>query len=196
MYSTHSGLKSVFVERFNRTMKEYLTIDMTEKSTTYYLPIIKEFLDEYNTTKRRATGETPENLYFKNGDSKEKKVVKDNLPLPKFKVGDYVRLSKVKGIFEKGYTSRYTYEVFKVESVDDADYPYLYQLTDLMDEKIEGKAYEKEMVKTEVPFFKVIDKVVKRKTENGKKYVMVSYVGYPSKFDEWITETEFKKQKK
>ena len=33
---------------------------------------------------------------------------------PKFKVGDNVRISKKKAMFEKGYTPRWTEEIFKI----------------------------------------------------------------------------------
>jgi hypothetical protein len=36
---------------------------------------------------------------------------------PKFKDGDFVRLSKVKGVYEKGYTGILTEEMFIVDKV-------------------------------------------------------------------------------
>ena len=36
---------------------------------------------------------------------------------PKFKVGDHVRISKKKAMFEKGYTPRRTEEIFKINEV-------------------------------------------------------------------------------
>ena len=36
---------------------------------------------------------------------------------PKFKVGDYVRISKYKKIFAKGYTPKWSEEVFVVKKV-------------------------------------------------------------------------------
>ena len=63
-------------------------------------------------------------------------------------------------------------------------------------EPIDGKAYEKELIKTIIPHFKLVDKIVKRKTENGKKKVLVSFVGHNAKFNEWMTEEEYKRRKK
>ena len=37
--------------------------------------------------------------------------------IPKFKVGDNVRISKKKAMFEKGYTPRWTEEIFKLNEV-------------------------------------------------------------------------------
>ena len=36
---------------------------------------------------------------------------------PKFKVGDYVRISKYKNIFAKGYTSNWSDEIFVVSKI-------------------------------------------------------------------------------
>ena len=40
-----------------------------------------------------------------------------DLPLPKFKVGDTVRVSRYKSIFAKGYEANFTEELFKVTKV-------------------------------------------------------------------------------
>jgi hypothetical protein len=68
----------------------------------------------------------------------------------------------------------------------------MYKVEDLIGEKIEGKFYKQELQKTKVPFVKLIDKIVKRKKEGNTKMVMVSYVGWPEKFDEFIPESEYK----
>ena len=41
--------------------------------------------------------------------------------IPKFSIGDNVRITKKKKIFDKGYTQRWTKEVFKISknSIDD-----------------------------------------------------------------------------
>ena len=186
IYSTHSGLKSVFVERFNRTLKEAFYKQFTEKLTTSYKTFLPEFINEYNNTIRQPTGETPYNLYFGKAGSQEKLLVKKESKND-FKIGDYVRLSKEKRTFEKGYTDRWTYEVFKIIEIDKSSNPYLYEVEDLDGEKIEGKVYAQEMQKTKIPFFKVIDKVIKREKNN----VLVSYKGYPSKFNKLIPLKEY-----
>ena len=40
-----------------------------------------------------------------------------DLPLPKFRVGDTVRVSKYKSIFAKGYEANFTKEIFKISKV-------------------------------------------------------------------------------
>ncbi len=67
-----------------------------------------------------------------------------DLPIPKFKVDDTVRVSKYKNIFDKGYESNFTEEIFKIEKVFRGD-PNMYELVDVDDEPIIGKFYEEEL---------------------------------------------------
>ena len=192
MYHTFTGLKSVFVERFNRTMKEAFYKRFNSKLNTTYTTFLPIFIKEYNDTIHTSTDETPDNLYLHGKVSTEQLHVsmKDKV---KFKIGDYVRIVRVKDIFEKGYLPKWSKEVFKITKIDTNTNPVLYEVIDLLGEEVLGKLYEQQLILTKIPFFKVIDKKMKTKTDNRKKYVLVSYDGYPKKFDEWITETEYKK---
>ena len=60
---------------------------------------------------------------------------------PKFKVGDNVRISKYKHIFEKCYTSNYTTEIFKIKHVRNTN-PKTYILEDYEDHDIKSHFYE------------------------------------------------------
>ena len=83
---------------------------------------------------------------------------------PKFKVDDKVRMSRKKGIFEKGYTPRWTEEVFTVSEVRYTD-PITYRIVDYNNEETEGTFYEQELQKsTEENMFR-IEKVLKKKKE-------------------------------
>ena len=198
MYSTHSGLKSVFIERFNRTMKEAFQQHFLEHLTGKYLQYLPVFMNDYNHTIHSATKQTPYDVF--NGIKKSKEVVSNNpVETEKFKIGDYVRISKVKRTFEPGYTERFTHEVFQVAGVDGSDTPVMYELKDMAGEPIEGKFYEPELSKTSIPDFKVIDSVVKRKKEDNVDMVLVRYKGLPEKFDEWLKKSvydAFMKEKK
>ena len=84
---------------------------------------------------------------------------------PKYNLGDYVRISKKKGTFEKGYTPRWTEEVFKVVEILHTT-PVTYKLKDLNDEEINGTFYEPELQKAKQQVYR-IEKVYKREC---KKY--------------------------
>ena len=63
---------------------------------------------------------------------------------PKFKVGDYIRISKYKNTFAKGYVPKWSEETFIIKKVKNT-MPSTYVINDLNDEKIVGTFYEKEL---------------------------------------------------
>ena len=62
---------------------------------------------------------------------------------PKLKIGDYVRISKYKNIFAKGYTPNWSEEVFVIKKVKNT-VPWTYVINDLNGEEIIGTFYEQE----------------------------------------------------
>ena len=75
-------------------------------------------------------------------------------------VNDYVRISKYKDIFSKGYTQNWSEEVFVIKKVKNA-VPWTYVINDLNGEEIIGTFYEKELQKTNQQKFR-IEKVIKK----------------------------------
>ena len=56
---------------------------------------------------------------------------------PKFKVGDYVRISKHKNIFARGYTPNWSEEIFVFSKFKNT-VPWAYVINDLNGEEITG----------------------------------------------------------
>ena len=71
----------------------------------------------------------------------------------KFKIGDYLRISKYKNFFAKAYTPNWSEEVFVIRT---------YVISDLNSEKVVGTFYEKELQNTNREEFR-IENVIKRK---------------------------------
>ena len=65
-----------------------------------------------------------------------------NSKLPKFKVGDRVRITMYKNIFSKRYSKNRLKEIFVIDSVLKT-YPQTYKTNDLNRDKIIGSFYEK-----------------------------------------------------
>ena len=61
---------------------------------------------------------------------------------PKFKVGDHVRISKYKNIFDKGYTPNWSEQVFVVSKVKNT-VSWTYVINDLNGEEITGTFFMK-----------------------------------------------------
>ena len=113
---------------------------MTSISKNVYIDKLDDIVDEYNNTYHRTIKMKPvdvkDNTYI---DFKKEVNDKD----PKFKVGDYVRISKYKNIFAKGYIPNWSEEVFIISKIKNT-VPWTYVIYDLNDEEIIGTFYEKE----------------------------------------------------
>lgn len=63
----------------------------------------------------------------------------------KYKIGDYVRVSRNSNIFKKGYESGWSEEIFRISHI--SPLLSLYYIEDLNGEKIQGGFYTHELQK-------------------------------------------------
>ena len=114
MYSTNNEGKSVVAERFIRTLKSKTYKYMTSISKNKYIDklnvIVNKYNNTYHTTSKTKPIDGKDNTYI----NTDKEI---NYKDPKFKVGDYVRISKYKNIFAKGYMPNWSEEVFVVDKI-------------------------------------------------------------------------------
>ena len=134
MYSINNEGKSVVAEIFIKTLKNKIYKYMTSVSKNVYIDKLDDMVNEYNNTYRRTIKMKPvdvkDNTYI---DFEKEANDKD----PKFKVGDYVRISKYKNIFAKGYMPNWSEEVFVIKKVKNTA-PWTYVINDLNGEEIIG----------------------------------------------------------
>ena len=179
MYSRNNEGKSVVAERFIRTLKSKMYKYMNSISKNVYIDKLNAIVNKYNNT-YHAT------IKMKPIDVKDNTYINTNKEInykdPKFKVGDYVRNSKYKNIFAKGYMPNWSEEVFVVDKIKNT-VPWTYVINDLNGEEITGTFYENELQKTNQKEFR-IEKVIKRK---GDK-LYVKWKGYDSSFNSWINK--------
>ena len=83
-------------------------------------------------------------------------------------------------MFNKGYTQRWTEEVFKIANIQ-LTIPVTYKITDFNAEEIQGSFYEQELQKTSQSTFR-IEKVLKRQGDKS----LLKWIGYPKSFNSWI----------
>ena len=112
---------------------------MTATSKNVYFDRLDGFVDKYKNTVHRTIKMEPIN---DTSDSYAEYNEDSNKEDPKFKVGDYVRISKYKNIFAKGYTQNWSEEVFVVSKIKNT-VPWTYVISDLNGEEITGSFYEK-----------------------------------------------------
>ena len=199
-YSVNSELKASVVERFNRTIKEKMYRYFTLKNTLSYFNILEQIVNSYNHNFHRSIKMSPSDVNKDNEKQVYENLYGDHkLSSHKFnfEIGDLVRISKLKNVFEKGYTPNWTEELFTIY-VQIPRNPVVYRIKDLNGEVIEGVFYEKELQKV----FKKndasynIDKVLKKRKLKGVQQFFVSWKGYPSSFNSWISEKDFSNFKK
>lgn len=153
-----------------------------------FVHILNDIVNEYLNRKHRTIRMRPIDVKKQNEQFLLQNVYREtlnNLKKPKFKIGDKVRLSKEKNIFEKSYTANYTTEVFTIFKVQSKN-PYTYLVKDENNEKIKGCMYEQEMIKTKYPNTFLIEKVLR--TKGTKQYV--KFLGFDKKFNQWIDKTD------
>ena len=141
MYLIHKKEISVVAERFIRTLKNKIYKYMTSISKNVYIDKLDDIIDEYNNTYHRTIKIKPIDVKDNKYINFEKEVNKKD---PKFKVGDYVRISKYKNIFAKGYMPNWSEEVFIISKIKNTVL-WTYIINDLNGEEIIGKLYEKEL---------------------------------------------------
>ena len=126
--------------------------------------MLDDIVNRYNNTVHRTIKMKPINV---TSDSYAEHNEDSNVNKAKFKVGDRASISKYKSIFAKGYTQIWSEEVFVASKIKNT-VPWIYVISDLNGEPIDGSFYEKELQKTNQPEIR-IEKVIKRKCmSNGK----------------------------
>jgi hypothetical protein len=147
IYSVYNENHSAVVERFNRTLKEAMWRKFDENDNQKWMKMLPELLYEYNNKVHSTIKMTPnEASKDKNEDelSTRMTTANDKKQNPKFKVGDRVRISRIKKHFEKGYTINWSIELFTIHEVRTTE-PITYRIIDDNKEIIEGSFYEKEL---------------------------------------------------
>ena len=172
LYSTFSEKKASICENFNRTLKTKMWKMFTRTRNYKWVDALPQLLTEYNNTIHRTIKMKPIDVTEQNEKAllcqlKKKFIFKP----PKFNVGDHVRISKFKTIFEKGYTPNWSTEIFKVHKIKNTQ-PITYVLKDYQDNVISGGFYSFELLNVKYPDIYLIEKVIKKRG-NEKLYQVV-----------------------
>lgn len=186
-YSTYSRMKASIIERFNRTLKGMMWKEFSFNGSYNWLNIYKDLTNSYNRKVHRTIKMPP----IKVNSTNEKKLLNTvyshlkMYKIPKFNVGDHVRISKYKHIFEKGYTPNWTTEIFTIKSTQNT-YPATFILEDYHGNLIKGGFYAEELSKTRFPNTYLVEKVIKTKDEKA----FVKWLGFSNQHNSWISKDE------
>ena len=145
LYSTENEENSSVVERWIRTMKEKIWKYFSANSTNVYIDMLPDLVKEHNNTRHSSIKMTPVKASKKENELRVwRNLYPGHLEIHdiklKFSVGDKVRISKKKKTFKKGYTTRWTEEIFTIVEVKRTS-PVTYKIADLNGEEIKGTFY-------------------------------------------------------
>jgi hypothetical protein len=197
-YHTFTELKASIIERLNRTLKSKMYKLFTARGSYEWVSILPQIVKTYNATKHRTIGMKPKDVR-----RKHVKMILDRIfkvkPLkilkkrrghnieskPKFKVGDKVRISKIKKTFAKGYIANWTNETFTIYAVKPTR-PVTYILQDSKGEILRGGFYQQELSKSYTGDVHFIEKILQRKGN----MVKVRWSGYDATHDSWVKKSD------
>ena len=201
--TTHFTIKSQFkaalVERWNRTLKEKMWRYFTYTGTYKWLDILQDLVSAYNDATHRSLNggkmtpnqaTDPHNTHMlwlqQEGLAPQRVTFKPPPAVPMLAINDYVRISKAKQVFEKGYLPNWTEEIFKISTIDKFK-PTEYKLVDLLAREILGSFYRDELQKVDLPVTFMVEHIIrKRKKNSNQMEYLVKWLGYGPEFNSWV----------
>ena len=193
IYYTFSNLKAVFIERFNRSLRELMMKEFVKNNNTIWYNILPKLIKFYNNRYNRRIKMKPIDVTKSN-----EKYIKGNFytydkinKIPKFKVNDLVRISlKRRELFDKPSGNiKWSEELFKIHSIHKLNV-ITYKIKDLNDEVVKGIFYEKELQKTKNTSDEyIIEKILKTKGNQ----IYFKWRGYSNNFNSWIDKNSVTK---
>ena len=188
-FSTKFEKKAAIVERFNRTLKTVMWKYFYSKGTYDWVSVLDGLVENYNNMKHTTIHMKPKDVDRKNENEVWITLFGSGfggLPLPKFRVGDTVRVSKYKNVFKKGYEANFTEQIFTVSKVFRGD-PTVYELEDHEGEPIVGKFYGEELsiVNKKNETYRV-EKILRKKG----RMALVKWLGNDSR--SWVSIKDIK----
>ncbi|KAL3107678.1 hypothetical protein niasHT_018811 [Heterodera trifolii] len=189
----HSSVKASVAERAIRNVKQRLYRYFAEKETLNWVDTVQKIVDGINSAPSRVHGMRPIDVNFENAQKVWKRIYESpqQRQKPRFHKDEFVRMSREKGQFEKGYLPNYGDEILEVDQVLKAVRPIRYKLRDDRGEKFRGTFYDQELarVRKDADTSYRIEKVYrKRKRTDGTTEMLVKFIGYPER--EWIHESQ------
>ena len=169
---------------------------MTENETKRYIDVLPKLVETYNNRNHRMIGTTPQkaendsntHLEIRNLAAKYHETIKKKKVV--FKIGDSVRIVKLKNKFSRGYNEQQQQEIFKIKQIKTNNRIPMYVLqTYNGDETISGSFYDFELVKISGEVFR-IEKIIKKRKRQGREEYFVKWKGFTDNYNSWINSTD------
>ena len=167
----------------------------TAKKTMRYIDMLPDLMYSYNYSVHQSIKTEPSLVTSKN-ENKVWHTLYDNdvhnmQPVKhKFKMGDKVRISKIKRKFEKGYLPNFSKEIFTI-SKQVPRHPPVYKLKDYDGEELQGMFYGPELqkiIKNNDVY--QVEKILKKHGKSKNAQYLVKLLGYSNKFNSWMSASD------
>ena len=187
----NTEVKANYAERVIRTISNKLFRYFSQKNTYIWIDVIQDIVNSYNATYHRSIGMAPNDVTKEKEAELWKKLYMDTASAPKdYKLneGDVVRMSVLKGNFQKERNEQWTRELFIIISKYRRSGIPLYKVKDWAGDEISGSFYSEELqlVHVDETTEYKIEKILKTRVRKGKKELLVSWLGWGSKYDSYI----------
>ena len=140
---TRTQWKASMAERAIQTIKNRLQKYFVLNGNNKWIDILDQVAKNYNSTPHSTHQMAPQDVTNENREDVYKKMFpsKRVTTVCKLKVGDKVRALKEKTQFEKGYTQKWSDEIYKIKSVRQSNDVCWYILEDHTGEELSGIWY-------------------------------------------------------
>ena len=188
IYYTHSDLKAVIIERFNRSLRELMMKEFVKNNNTVWYNILPDLINTYNNRYHQTIKMKPKNVNKLNEKHIKNTVYNYDITnkKPKFKINDLVRISlKRRALFDKPTGNiKWSEQLYKIYKINKSNV-ITYQLKDMNNEIIKGRFYTKELQLTKNTTGEyIIEKILK----TNKDKIYVKWRGYDASFNSWINK--------
>jgi hypothetical protein len=197
LYAPDTSTHGAYIERFNRTLQSLIYKYMHEKNTYRFVEVFQDLVETYNFRKHRMIGFTPyqaENdprthLKIRLNMSKYYEKIKEKKVV--FKIGDKVRISKLRTKFRRGYKEQFNQEIFKIYKISSHKKIPLYYLTNYEEnDKVTGGFYAFELSKVDNEVFNIEKILDQRQNDQGETELLVKWDGLSESSNSWVKKSE------
>ena len=118
-YSRNTTLGAVFVERFNRTIRNLLKKPVFLAGNADWINELPYIIKQYNNTIHTSTKMTPIQASKKSNERKVYSNLQDKREkqTPKFNLSQLVRTADIKRVFSKGDSTNWSYKLYTITEV-------------------------------------------------------------------------------
>lgn len=196
---TLNETKTNYAERVIQTIKNMLYRYFTKQRTYRYIDVLQKIVNTYNSSPHSSLNNVaPINVNVNNEANlwaymylkKSNKIKTSSIGQFKYNIGDMIRISHLKGHFQRSYEEQWSTEIFKIKSKFLMQGIPMYKLIDFSDDPVTGNFYEAELQKVEKSedSLWIIERKIKKRKRGRKIEWFVKFDGWGDKYNMWLPE--------